>query len=54
MTSFISNEEHYSLVTQKIASVKENLWIGTADIKDLYVNQSKKIDSFFRSFVESC
>lgn len=42
MTSFISNEEHYSLVTQKIASVKENLWIGTADIKDLYVNQSKK------------
>ena len=34
---YISNEEHYDLVIEKIKSVKKTLWIGTADIKDLYV-----------------
>ena len=34
---YISNEEHYDLVIEKIKSVKKALWIGTADIKDLYV-----------------
>ena len=34
---YISNEEHYNLVIEKIKSVKKTLWIGTAYIKDLYV-----------------
>lgn len=34
---YISNKEHYDLVIEKIKSVKKTLWIGTADIKDLYV-----------------
>ena len=35
---YIANEEHYSQVIERIKSVKKTLWIGTADIKDLYVS----------------
>lgn len=38
-TQYISNEQHYTEVISRIASVHETLWIGTADIKDLYVKQ---------------
>lgn len=34
---YIQNENHYKEVLTKAAKVKESLWIGTADIKDLYV-----------------
>ena len=34
---YIQNEDHYKEVLTKAAKVKESLWIGTADIKDLYV-----------------
>lgn len=34
---YISNGAHYTDVIAKIANVKHHLWIGTADIKDLYV-----------------
>lgn len=34
---YIQNEEHYKEVLSKASKVKEALWIGTADIKDLYV-----------------
>lgn len=34
---FVSNGEHYTEVIERIQSVKKLLWIGTADIKDLYV-----------------
>ena len=34
---YISNGEHYTDVIAKIANVKHHLWIGTADIKDLYI-----------------
>lgn len=36
---YIANELHYTEVISRIASVRETLWIGTADIKDLYVKQ---------------
>lgn len=36
---YIANEQHYTEVIPRIASVRETLWIGTADIKDLYVKQ---------------
>ena len=36
---YIANEQHYTEVISRIASVRETLWIGTADIKDLYVKQ---------------
>ena len=37
---YISNGAHYTDVIAKIANVKHHLWIGTADIKDLYVISS--------------
>ena len=36
-TTYISNTDHYNLVLSRVASVRKSLWIGTADIKDLYV-----------------
>ena len=38
---FISNEAHYEQVIERIKSVKKTLWIGTADIKDLYVKDGR-------------
>jgi len=37
MTIYISNSAHYKGVLERIKSVKHTLWIGTADIKDVYV-----------------
>ena len=42
-TQFISNEDHYEKVIELIKSVKKVLWIGTADIKDLYVRDGKSM-----------
>lgn len=39
VTRYIRNEEHYKEVLSKAEKVKESLWIGTADIKDLYVGE---------------
>jgi len=36
---YISDEKHYTEVLKKVEKVKNNLWIGTADIKDLYIKQ---------------
>ena len=36
---YIADEQHYTEVISRIAMVRETLWIGTADIKDLYVKQ---------------
>ncbi|MCR5765388.1 MAG: hypothetical protein K6G09_05360 [Treponema sp.] len=33
---YIANEDHYEKVIEKIKDCKKTLWIGTADIKDLY------------------
>ena len=41
MPTFISNSDHYKEVLSRVQSVKHNLWIGTADIKDLYVEVGK-------------
>ena len=34
---FVSGKDHYDKVIERVALVKKSLWIGTADIKDLYV-----------------
>ena len=41
MTSYISNIDHYKEVLSRVQFVKQMLWIGTADIKDLYVEVGK-------------
>lgn len=43
MTSYISNTAHYKEVLSRILTVKHTLWIGTADIKDLYVNVNGEV-----------
>ena len=41
MLTFISDTAHYTSVLDLVTKAKETLWIGTADIKDLYVVQGK-------------
>lgn len=38
---YIANEAHYDKVIEKIKDCKKTLWIGTADIKDLYVKDGR-------------
>ena len=38
---YIANEVHYEQVIERIKTVKKTLWIGTADIKDLYVKYGR-------------
>ncbi len=42
MLKYISNEAHYQEVIERSKSVKHSLWIGTADIKDLYIKAGLK------------
>lgn len=42
MVRFISDAEHYSVVIEVVAKAYESLWIGTADIKDLYIKQGQQ------------
>ncbi len=44
--TYISNSEHYTEVLSRVQSVKHTLWIGTADIKDLYVEVRKEKKPF--------
>ena len=41
MLHYISNLSHYTEVLSRVQSVKHTVWIGTADIKDLYVDVGK-------------
>lgn len=38
---YIANDAHYDQVIERIKDVKKTLWIGTADIKDLYVKDGR-------------
>lgn len=42
MITYISNTNYYNEVLSRVQSVKHILWIGTADIKDLYVEVGKE------------
>ena len=46
MLTYISNSTHYQEVLSRVKSVKRSLWIGTADIKDLYVEVDNDIKPF--------
>ena len=46
MFTYISNSDHYKKVLSRVQSVKHLLWIGTADIKDLYVEIGKEKKPF--------
>ena len=46
MLQYISNSSHCTEVLSRVQSVKHTLWIGTADIKDLYVEIGKEKKPF--------
>ena len=37
MIKYIADKDHYTEVLSHCEKVKHDLWIGTADLKDLYV-----------------
>ena len=39
MTLYIADDDHFKEVIARVPNVKRQLWIGTADIKDLYVGE---------------
>ena len=39
MIQYIADEAHFKEVIARVPKVKRSLWIGTADIKDLYVEE---------------
>ena len=41
MIHYIKNEQHYELLIDQLSKVKHTLWIGTADLKDLYIKKQK-------------
>lgn len=41
MIRYIENESHYTEVVERIRRVERYLWIGTADIKDLYIKEGR-------------
>lgn len=46
MQTFISNSTHYKEVLLHVPNVKHSLWIGTADIKDLYIEDGGQTKPF--------
>ena len=52
MLTFISDAEHYSKVIARVPKVKRSLWIGTADIKDLYVKVGSQTKPFLAVLAE--
>lgn len=44
--TYISNSNHYNEVLSRVMQVKHSLWIGTADIKDLYIEENRKAIPF--------
>ena len=52
MISFISDIDHYNVVLRRVANAKNTLWIGTADIKDLYISQNQDDKPFLGLLAE--
>ena len=46
MLKYINDIAHYSEVLARVPKVKRSLWIGTADIKDLYVKVGSQMKPF--------
>ena len=51
-TTFITDSSHYTSVLDLAMKAKHSLWIGTADIKDLYVLQGKTEKPFLGVLAE--
>ena len=52
MLKLITDSAHYTEVLARVPKVKRSLWIGTADIKDLYVKVGSQTKPFLAVFAE--
>lgn len=52
MLTYISNSTHYKEALSRVLHVKESLWIGTADIKDLYIEDGKQKKPFLEALAK--
>ena len=43
---YIRDEEHYAQVLLRAREVEKTLWIGTADLKDVFVMRGKEARPF--------
>ena len=48
MFFYISNSSHYKELLSRVLKVKSSFWIGTADIKDLYIEMGKHCKKYKR------
>lgn len=46
MLKLITDKAHYTEVLARVPKVKRSLWIGTADIKDLYIKVGTQLKPF--------
>jgi phosphatidylserine/phosphatidylglycerophosphate/cardiolipin synthase-like enzyme len=46
MFKYIADKDHYTEVLSRCEKVKHDLWIGTADLKDLYVEGGRNVLPF--------
>ncbi|MBR3725337.1 MAG: phospholipase [Bacteroidales bacterium] len=46
MLKYIADKEHYTEVLSLCEGVKHDLWIATADLKDLYVAKGRGVEPF--------
>lgn len=46
MLQYIADRDHYTEVLSRCAGVTHDLWIGTADLKDLYVKGGRDVVPF--------
>ena len=46
MIQYIADKDHYTEVLSRCEKVKHDLWIGTADLKDLYVEGGRNVVPF--------
>ena len=45
-TRYVQDEAHYAEVLLRVREVKKTLWIGTADLKDVFVMRGKRARPF--------
>lgn len=48
---YIADMEHYNDVLSMALSTKHELWLGTSDLKDLYVRRGREVIPFSRSLI---
>ena len=51
-TRYVQDEAHYAEVLLRAREVKQTLWIGTADLKDVFVMRGKRARPFLGELAE--